>query len=306
MTELREAAFVVVGVVRDCSRCLAIEVARMRRALSGAKQVHFLLVESDSTDDTIEVLRSIRASTPCFSFVSLGSLDSMYPARTERIAACRNVYLDRIRQDPAYAATDYVVVVDWDGVNSLITSRAIESCWSRSDWDVCTANQRGYYYDIWALRHALWSPNDYEQAKKFLRSYGVGRYRSQIATVMSRMISISLDSPWIQVESAFGGLAIYKKSIIESCSYSGRLVTGHAICEHVPLHMQITGSGGRIFINPAMVNCGFVEHTSGVRGLAHLLFWLRASLADLRDVMCRTFVILGWSTNRSCRDECPD
>lgn len=285
MTILQSSAFLVVGVVRDCARSLAIEVARMMRALSGARQIHFFLVESDSTDDTIKVLQAIRASTPCFSFISLGSLDATYPARTDRIAACRNAYLDKIRQCPTYSAIDYVVVADWDGVNNLITSSAIESCWSRLDWDVCTANQNGYYYDIWALRHALWSPNDFELAKKFLRAHGVGRYRSQIAVVMSRMISISLDSPWIPVESAFGGLAIYKRSAIESCSYSGRLPTGETVCEHVPLHMQINSNGGRIFVNPAMVNCASVEHTNELSGSAHLLFWLRSSLADFRDAM---------------------
>lgn len=282
MKPLQDSLVIVVGVVRDCSRYLKSEVSRIKKSLSSARQVYFFLVESDSSDTTLEVLAEMSGSDACFSYVSLGELRAIYERRTERIAYCRNTYLKRLEEDPLYEYADYVVVADFDGVNQLLTPQAVETCWRHSSWDVCTANQHGSYYDIWALRHPVWSPNDYEQVKKFMRQYGLSRYRSQVAAVISRMIHIPCDSPWIQVDSAFGGLAIYKKSIIQGCLYSGSL-SGDSICEHVPFNAKIVKNGGKIFINPAMVNCSSTEHTRDGSGIGHAIFWLRSSLADLAD-----------------------
>jgi hypothetical protein len=285
MISLSESAVVVVGVVRDCGDCLADQVLRLREALQAARKVYFFLVESDSSDNTVAVLESMVDSDPDFAFESLGNLTEAHPMRTERIAWCRNVYLEKLSTDQCYLQCNYVLVADFDGVNSRITAQALETCWTRSDWDVCTANQDGPYYDIWALRHEIWSPNDYEQVKKFLRSYGVGRYRAQVAAVLSKMIVIKPGSSWMRVESAFGGLAIYKIEMIVGQSYVGVLPSGDAVCEHVPLHREISRLGGKIYINPDLVNCGALDHVREVSGLSHLLFCALAFAADLRDAL---------------------
>ena len=178
----------------------------------------------------------------------MGDLRKRIPLRTERIAFCRNYYLNLIRKSSDYRYVDYVVVADLDGVNSSLTASAVASCWSRGHWDVCTANQLGNYYDIWALRHPLWSPNDCWAQSRFLMTAGSSRFTAIFSSVLIRMINIAPNDDWINVESAFGGLAIYRKCILDGGGfYKGLDDSGVEVCEHVSLHEHICHMGGKIF-----------------------------------------------------------
>lgn len=254
----------VVGTVRDCAERVGAEVARLGAALKGFARVQWLLVESDSADATVSRLAELAARDADFSHVSLGNLRERIPLRTERIAFCRNTYLDLLRTDASYAAVNFVVVADFDGVNSLLTEEAIASCWRRDDWDVCAANQRGRYYDIWALRHTEWSPNDCWGQYRFLTGHGVGHAKAWSACVRSRMLRIPRESQWIEVDSAFGGLAIYRRSALQHGRYVGSDPQGAECCEHVALHSELRAQGGRIFINPALINGESPDHTDSM------------------------------------------
>jgi hypothetical protein len=195
----------------------------------------------------------------------LGTLSGTIPHRTARIAHCRNVYLDELNANPLYSEIDYVVVADLDGANSLVTEEGFASCWRRSDWDVCTANQRGPYYDIWALRHCLWCPNDWEHEYKFLMTHNVRSEAARWAACYSRMITIDPMEEWIEVDSAFGGLAIYRRQVLCGVRYVGLDESGGEVCEHVTLHNQLRLNGCRIFINPQLINTALTEHSRGMR-----------------------------------------
>lgn len=254
---------VVVGTVRDSARRIGAEVARIGTALGGFRRIQWLLVESDSDDGTPSSLEALTRSHEGFQFISLGRLRDRVPARTERIAFCRNAYLEALRSDERYSGVDFVVVADFDGVNSLLDESAIASCWRRDDWDVCTANQRGPYYDIWALRHPDWSPNDCWAQYRFLIRNGLSHAKAWSACVRSRMLRIPTDAQWIEVDSAFGGLAVYRRDPLLRCEYVGITDEGRETCEHVGLHSALRGHGGRIFINPALINGDSPDHTDG-------------------------------------------
>jgi hypothetical protein len=244
----------VVGLARNCSGTLPGEVQRLRTALPGFRRVRWFVVESDSEDDTVAVLRQLEQEVPDFGFRSFGTLRTALPLRTQRIAHCRNAYLDHLRQDPACARVGYVVVADLDGANTHLTAAAMASCWQRDDWAACTANQAGAYYDVWALRHPLWSPGDCWAQARFLTSHGQDEERAKMATIFSRMITLAPGSPWLEVDSAFGGLAIYRAEALRVGRYEGLSPQGEEICEHVSLHAALRAQGGRIFINPALIN----------------------------------------------------
>lgn len=277
------SSFLIVGLVRNCAQSVRSEVLRLEQAFAGAHNISWLFIESDSEDRTVEVLRELEKERSNFSYISLGSLRHKYPKRTERIAFCRNQYLDFIANDPSCGEVDYVVVADLDNVNTRITAAGVKSCWKRGDWDVCCANQDGPYYDIWALRHPLWSPNDcWEQAKQ-LQALGLSRFKSIFVSVYARMVYIPTNSDWIEVDSAFGGLAIYRKSVLGSVSYNGLGQSGEEICEHVSLHKMIRSGSGKIFINPALINAGVDEHARNATTLGLLRFWLRCQVISLSD-----------------------
>lgn len=258
------AALVVVGCVRNGAKTVRRAVETLARATAGFANVQFLVVESDSTDSTLAELQKLRQESDRFDFLSLGALAERVPARTERIAHCRNRYLAELRTSARYASADYVMVADLDGVNNDLRREAVENCWSASvPWDVVTANQRDAYYDIWALRHADWCPVDCHDQYSRLRAM-FGHPRALAIAIHSRMARLSPRAAWIEVDSAFGGLAIYRREALLTGNYSG-VENGHSVCEHVPLHAQLRAKGLRIFINPALINAHRTDHSARIR-----------------------------------------
>src|SRR5687768_1819534 len=112
---INAAAIVVVGCVRNGAKTVRRAVETLARATAGFANVQFLVVESDSTDATLAELEGLRQQSQRFEFISLGALAERIPARTERIAHCRNRYLEELRSNARYAAVDYVMVADLDG-----------------------------------------------------------------------------------------------------------------------------------------------------------------------------------------------
>lgn len=260
MDDAFQKNILVVGLARNCGSTIKDSIVRLAAALAPFKSLQWLVVESDSSDDTVAALEGLHAGIPGFRFISLGRLREKFPLRTQRIAHCRNSYLDEMENNPTYANIDFVIVTDLDGVNNLISQEAIQSCWTRGDWDVCAANQRGPYYDIWALRHDLWCPNDCWEQQKYLEKSGIEPEKAIYAAVYSKMITIPEDAEWIEVKSAFGGLALYRRQALKGARYAGLNDKGHEVCEHVTLHRDLIAKGCRIFINPRLINTGATDH----------------------------------------------
>jgi hypothetical protein len=273
-------SFLVVGLARNCQASIRQDILRFAASLKSAKEIHWLIVESDSADGTTEELSRIRTELPNFRFVSMGSLRDRLPRRTERIAFCRNLYVKEIRKHPAYQDIDYVVVADLDGLNTHITQKAFESCWAREDWDMCAANQDGPYYDVWALRHPMWSPNDCFAQHRFLNTIHPDPERNLVTSVYSRMIRISPRCAWIAVDSAFGGLAVYRRGMFQTGEYVGINSEGEECCEHVHFHAGLIANGARLYINPMLLNAAHTQH-------AVELLWHRTVIRGSVSVISR-------------------
>src|SRR5262245_57306526 len=112
-----DAEILVVGLARNCEKTLARDLAVLRKAVASFARRRYLVIESDSSDATVARLGELAASIPDFGFISMGALSQQHPQRTDRIAVCRNRYLDELADNPAYANVDYVMVADLDGVN---------------------------------------------------------------------------------------------------------------------------------------------------------------------------------------------
>lgn len=259
--QLFNTPFLVTGLVRNVAPLLEKNVMQLHQALSKFSEIHWLLIESDSSDETLEVLAELSKKIPKFRFLSKGNLKEGMPLRTERIAYCRNLYLDEISSNVVYKNVEFVIVSDFDNNTVLINEQAILSCWENSDWDVCTANQLGPYYDIWALRHPLWSPNDCWLQHRFMSQFDGNESNVLYACIFSKMIQLPIDMNWLEVDSAFGGLAIYKKTSMLCGRYIGLYENGLEVCEHVPFHMAIRNNQGKIYINPRLINTDFTDHS---------------------------------------------
>lgn len=258
--KLSESRIHIVGIARNIEHVIASDVAKLDEAFNPAKRLTWEILESDSIDGTLAILQQLSSIYSDFKVTTLSNLENLYPRRTERLAYCRNMLLANFQENKE--KYDYLVVADLDGVNGKLTREAIISCWENEDWDVCTANQSGPYYDVWALRHESWSPNDCWKQYHFLRDHNVSEHKALQVAVLSRMVTLPVESEWIQVTSAFGGLAIYKSEILDNgVAYMGLDENSNDICEHVPLNEYLVRKGSKIFINPRLINTDLTEHS---------------------------------------------
>lgn len=264
---IEDAALLVGGLARNCQETLAATIAALERATAGFRERTILIVESDSDDETVKRLEKLQGEGR-LTFVSLGSLQQEFPLRTARIAHCRNHILDFVKQSGS--EFDYVMLADMDGLNASLTRMSVEDCWLRStDWDVVTANQEHAYYDIWALRHPDWVPRDCWQSVRTLERY-FGFAEARQMAVHSRQAQIRLSAPLLEVESAFGGLAIYRREAFVVGEYLG-LEDGREVCEHVHFHRKLRQEGFRIYINPQLINASPADHLDSIRWKSRLL-----------------------------------
>ena len=262
-----ENQVLITGIVKDAETTLAKDIKRLNSAFARFSKVSWFLVESNSDDRTKEILFQIKESNQDFNFVSLDQSMLGGTSRTVALAEARNRYLAEVKSNLNYKKIDFVVVSDFNNLNSSLTKPAVDSCFEGgAAWDVGCANQSGPYYDIWALRHPLWSPNDCWEAHAFFRKQTFFPEVALIKAVNSRMIRIKQTSEWIEVDSAFGGLAIYKRSAFIKGEYAGLTPDLRPICEHVPFNISLRSQGAKIFINPRLINFSRTDHSirSGV------------------------------------------
>lgn len=253
---LKNSKILIVSSVRNCARTVRKEIETISAAFSDSKIISWIIIESDSQDNTVAHINSIKNKYD-IQLISLGNIRNKYSKRTQRIAICRNKYIDVINKNPKYNLYDYVVVADLDGVNYKLKKNSVNFCWDHfNKWDACFANQNGPYYDIWALRHNLWSPNDFRDAQSFYSNISNDFFK-KFYFLPQRMITISKNYDPIKVESAFGGLGIYKKELFLNCYYKGVNSKGNEVCEHVHLHSMMRKKTKKFYIVPNLINSGW-------------------------------------------------
>ena len=285
--------FLVVGTIRNCQRQIFQTIKCLDKGLYFANKIEYFFVESDSDDKTLDSLKKLSSQKNNFRYESFGRLRTKLPIHTERLALCRNRYLDELKSKKN-SWVDYLIVVDADGVCKNINSQVIKKCISEEGWSAHTANVKGAYYDVWALRHNIWSPNDCWKATKEELNIGFSRFDSESKNVYSRMIKINSSQKIIAVDSAFGGLAIYRKlNIPDNARYIGLSRNGEIICEHISFHNSIKQNKGSIFINPKLIiGPSPYAHTkySGILGLNR--FWARCFTDSAIDRFRKSYIKL--------------
>lgn len=252
--------FQIVGTVRDVSHSIESELGKVETIFREFGEVKIFLVESDSTDNTVQKLEKIREENSEFSYLSLGKVQHKYPNRYERISHCRELYLDYIRE--YITNVDYIVVVDLDGMNANLTKDSVRKTLEKAEvWDAVFANQRGRYYDIGALRHEYWSPNDCFRAMGWASSVTTEK-SARLLAIQSRMIKVEETAGLIAVDSAYGGLGIYKRDAFIRGSYVGLDQFGEPQLDFVTFNLMLSNMGYRLFIDSQLINSVFNSHNA--------------------------------------------
>lgn len=261
-SKVKNSEAIVLAIAKNIEKSIVKDYTYLNEIFNNVfKKVDWFVVESNSTDKSYESLIELKDKVNNFEFVTLDH-SKKETHRIIAMAAARNRCLDEVLTNKNYSNADYVIVLDLNRLNNELTVEGIKSCFDKTDWDVCTANQLGPYYDIWALRHPDWSPTDCWKSLEFFRKYYLFPEKALFVALHSKMIKIGRDSEWIQTHSSFGGLAIYKKDIFVKSRYSAYNEFGEIICEHVPFHLKLHGLGYKIFINPNMINTRYTNHST--------------------------------------------
>jgi len=227
-----------------------------------------IIVENDSTDGTQEVLRRWASADEGHIYIRADDCPSDRVTRTERLAYFRNIYLSEIEKEE-YNGFEYVVVFDCDniissGIDKEAFINAIEFIAGNERNAGVFANTRGFYYDVWTLRHPIWCPGDCWSDVKRLSAF-TSQSEAILSCVGARQVRIKSTTPPIPVISAFGGLGIYKRRYLLGRKYFAKNRDGTEACEHVALNESISSENGNLFIFPELLVKTPYEHIHRVR-----------------------------------------
>jgi len=246
ISEMKKYNVIFASTVRNVSKYIKQNLNHINNCGSKFNDYYVIIYENDSKDNTRNIL--LENKRPNYHYIFEDNI--VEPIRTIRIANGRNKILEKIREINNNNKYDYLIMLDLDDVNiSGNFVNTINTCFEYSNWDVLTGNQKDRYYDLWALRRK--NDMDYDcwrmvndnlrtrnAARKFVfskfKKYGVGDL--------------------LDVDSAFGGVAIYKlSSIPNECNYVGKYDDGGELCEHVEFNRCIKNSGKSIYINTSFL-----------------------------------------------------
>lgn len=242
---MRAHSVVFTGITRDNAAHMNETLNTIDRIGQLFASYSVIVYENDSEDNTPGIIEAWKlANTDAAHIEFISEQLNVPPAiatgpdsveRMQRLADSRNKVLDKLR-GAEYERYSYAIDLDLDSYKIELDGIA-HSFGVFEQWDTVAANgqchrgDQGFYYDTMAFRSADYPDtwHDKEQIAGAQRSY-------------------PSDGPLVPVNSAFGGLAVYKRKCLIACKYSG------LDNEHVMLHrcLQQTNGCRRLYSNPGM------------------------------------------------------
>jgi len=250
---------IICSTIRNVEKNLKDFFTKLDEITSKFDDYFIILVQSNSNDNTIKSSESFLKNRK--GIIINKDLDlSLY--RTERLEICRNEFLSYIKKDNLLKTYDFLIVMDADGINNMIKYEYIyNSINININWNAIFANQKYIYYDIWTLRIKDYIDFDcFQKIKKEaqLNSSGLKKKFYNYFTKYFFIKKIFKDR-LIKVDSAFGGLGIYKLNKILDCNYDSK---GGSQCEHVGINEQLNKKYGDLYIDKQLINSsGISKHT---------------------------------------------
>ena len=236
---------IIVGCARNIESHLSNTKEKLNMLNSLFKNSKIIIYENDSNDKTLDILKDWENE----KLIQLITEKDVKGSRTEILAYARQLlYIEAMKHK-----FDLLIVIDLDNVISDLSKESIISCFNlKEDWAMLGGNQTVKYYDLWALRtFDDWMSFDCLTCRDYEK-------KSEDYCLNDRLKIINQNSEPIQVISCFGGIGIYKREYLDNCSYGKGTQDYNGIllyiCEHVDFNKCITNNGGKIYINPKLIN----------------------------------------------------
>lgn len=235
----------IVAIARNAMPVLVNTLLLLAFVRKHFRSCQMYIFENDSEDGTGEVLDGVAADHDWLHVQreSLGGIDTrgFEPERTERLAYCRNKCFDWVRENQRH--TSWTIVADLDPPGGFSIDGVFNSVARLADLSMGASPLRpggmasySLYktgtgiaqYDAWAARPVSWWRDRREEI-------GFNWFSAFLPPV---------GAPPCPMNSAFGGLAVYRTEAFLSGGYSG------GDCEHVPHHRRMREAGWGMWLNP--------------------------------------------------------
>lgn len=255
-----ESKCLVVGLARQIAPVVPLTIERLEQLSKFFADFSVHVVENDSTDGTPDLFKEWKPGfdvTVDSQKLDRPHLPSLRDAdRTRPLAEYRQKCVDHAKESDS----DYVIVMDYDAWGGFLNEGIMtsihyledqRSMFGESEFFGMASvglaqinhikdsegNHVWFNYDAWAHRPA-WS---WRQRPEMWYHY----------------LKPPFGCPPIAVNSAFGGLAVYKTEHFVKGRYSGTLF-GEGDCEHVPFHRSIHKATSKTMgLNPSSVGVMF-------------------------------------------------
>ncbi len=193
-----------------------------------------IIVDSDSNDGTKEYCKSLKNDKVLF--IEEDNIKNKFQNRIEILSHCRNIGLQNIEKtnDVLYIPID----LDID-LFSLIKPKSfielLNNFQNNKDIDALFPYSEPYYYDIFALRKQGWVDNNtILQAHKLKQKFKIGSFFFNYFFVFKKQINKNKFSEnLIRVESAFGGIGLYKINKNKNVLYETKDIDTEFYSEHL-------------------------------------------------------------------------
>jgi len=257
---MKNSSVSICSIVRDCQINLERNIPRVERLRLLFKDSEVIVFENDSRDNTLKILENWERKTfnvHVFSdtfkdlTIPLQAIGNENPyfsiSRIEKMVVYRNKYMHFLNNHGI--KRDYVIVIDLD-ISNFCIDGLIHSFGTSIDWDCISANGTSISSKFKKQYHDSYALIEYGKLNHVQTEQSIKLNRIRYSFLKQGM-------PLFLVDSAYGGLAIYKWVSIKDIYYSCFINNDFRVqckSEHVGLHKKMKeNSHYKIFINPTMI-----------------------------------------------------
>lgn len=243
---LKNKNICITGLIKDGASHIDNKLIFFEQFKDYCQNLDIVIYENDSTDNTDKILKSWESEKINIKIISekLNAKHRGHPYkdadRVLAMASYRNKCLDYIKKN---ISSEYIIIIDLDYKQISLDGILNSFGWIKHNAKINIMAGFSYQqhsnglltnYDSWAYRGNWWG--DYQADKNF--AYTFINWRPFIG------------SEPFKVNSAFGGICIYKRDIFIQGHYTG------SDCEHVTFHQSINNINSQnygMYVNPSQI-----------------------------------------------------
>jgi len=229
-----------VGLSKNCFNTLRknLDFLKEFKAYSEYK-IYIFIIDSDSNDGTKKFCEELKKDKTIDEFIEMDNLSTKYQSRIKKLVLCRNEGLKQIKKHfkepslflPMDMDMDLFKFMDNEKFDNLL------KYFINNEIDALFPFSIPYYYDIFALRKTGWvNGNDVNKADVLKRTLILGSFFINYFYIIRKQYSPNkFRNDLIDVESAFGGMAMYKitESEMLDDTYKWDDQDSRKVCEHI-------------------------------------------------------------------------